>query len=294
MAKLKSMTAYSRESRPSPLGTLIVEIRSVNRKHLDIKVSSPPSLREFDIEIHRWVSARISRGQLSIAVTLLPGEEAAVSLHLNLGLARQIKEAGQALAQTLWINDPDFIPGLVRSYKEQIIVMEDQVESRECLGALREAVESALDQLEKMKSSEGDNLALDMESHIHFLEKKIVEVEKEIVGTVDKRREKLREVLESAIPEGEFEEPLLREVCLYAEKVDIHEEIVRFRSHLEHFHKTMDETGAVGKKLEFIVQELFREVSTMASKSPEIQVKHVTIEMRGALEKIREQVQNIE
>ncbi|NGX57313.1 MAG: hypothetical protein K940chlam3_00203 [Chlamydiae bacterium] len=294
MAKLKSMTAFGRASQSSSIGTFHVEAQSVNRKHLDVKVLCPSKLRPFEVQVQRRVAARINRGHIVINISLDHEEAGHVLVRPNIELARQIKEAGDTLVEELQLDDPNFSSKLVGFNKELLLMVEEEGDENEYLIALNEAVDSALEQLDLMRTFEGDNLAKDIESRIHLLEKGILEIEKEVEGTVDKRREKLKEVIESVLPVAENEESLLREVAFYAEKVDVQEEITRFKSHLEHFLKTMDEEGAVGKKLEFIVQELFREINTVASKSPEVSVKYLTIEMKAEIERIREQVQNIE
>jgi len=290
MANLKSMTAYGSGSHASSIGTIQVEIQSLNRKSLDVRVYCASELKRFEVMIQKRAAHWVARGQLTVKIHTIYDKKSPVSVQPNLPLARQIKHAGDQIAEELLNQDPNFVTRLLSRYDNLLVFTEDWVDESAYAEALITGFDLAADELLKMKCVEGAHLAEDISPRISFLKESIENIEHACSGTVEKRKAKLLEVMDAA----KEDEALLREVAFYADKVDIQEEITRFRSHLQQFHHTLEEGGSVGKKLEFIVQELFRETSTIAAKSPEIDVKQLTIEIRVELERIREQIQNIE
>jgi len=290
MTNLKSMTAYGRSSHSSSIGTIEVEIQSLNRKNLDVRVYCASELKRFEINIQKWAAHWVTRGQLTVKIHALYEKESPVSVQPNLPLAREIKRAGDMIAEDLLIQDPNFSTRLLGRHDGLLVFTEDWGDESVYIEALKTAFDQAAEEFVVMKSLEGTHLAEDIQSRIHLLETSINKIEKACEGSVEKRKAKLLDLIEAA----QDDEALLREVAFYADKVDIQEELTRFRSHLKQFLQCIEAGGAVGKKMDFIVQELFREITTIASKSAEIEVKQLTIEVRGEIERIREQIQNIE
>jgi len=290
MANIKSMTAFGRASDSSSLGTIEIDLQSLNRKALDLKLYCPPELRRFELQIKKWAARWVSRGQLTVKIGMTYDRESPVAVTPNIALAREIKQAADAIASEIDLQDPHFPSKLLCRHDSILYFQENWTDETLYLEALKKTFDRAAEELVTMKRIEGVHLGEDIEQRIQKLAENIEQVDAACQETVEKRRQKLLD----AIGDAKEDEALLREVAFYADRVDIQEEITRFRSHLKQFLQTMNEEEAVGKKLEFIIQELFREVTTIASKSPELVVKQLTIAMRSEIERIREQVQNIE
>jgi uncharacterized protein (TIGR00255 family) len=171
---------------------------------------------------------------------------------------------------------------------------EQEKEFEKALPALQKGVEEALQGLVKMKQSEGKALKKDLEGRLQGLGKWVAQVEAHTPDATKRMREKLKERMREVLePGAELDERLLREVALFAERVDVTEEITRLRSHVSQFKELLSQEG-IGRKMDFLIQEMGREVNTIGSKSMEAKIAHLVVEMKSELEKMREQIQNIE
>lgn len=289
------MTAYGRACVASSFGRIIVEIQSVNRKHLEINSFLPKELVRFDAEIKQWVGARIHRGQVTFKVTACFDTESPTVVAPNLPLARQLKKAWDQIATELGI-EKEFSLELLAKENDLLLYEEDLKDEEGCRKALHEATSHALSQMMEMKRKEGEALRNDISSRLERLETLIKKAEDKAPDAPKKFRQKLTERLEEVLQKGiENEERILREVCVYAEKVDIAEEITRFKSHLKQFETLLNkESLSIGKTMDFLVQELNREINTVGSKASDIELSHLVVDIKGELERIREQIQNIE
>ncbi len=277
---LSSMTGFGRAVVEASLGRLIIEIQSVNRKYLEVFVSLPKEMGRFEVAVRKWVGEAVSRGQVSARVFLIPNEKGLIP---DIKLLKTLKKKWDQIAKALGTEKVDlpFLMQYLPALQEEA-VRDD---------ALEQGVRKALQELVKMKKAEGKALAKDLDGRLKELERLIRAVEKEAPTATKKMREKLLEKIEEVYKGGE--ERLLREVALFAEKVDISEEIVRFQSHLDQFH-TLLRADSVGRKMDFLIQEMGREVNTIGSKSMEAKISHLVVALKSELEKMREQVQNIE
>lgn len=285
---LRSMTGFGRAVINSPIGRLTVEIYSVNRKFLEISVTSPREFGQFETEVRKWISDVATRGQISVKIffvpTLMKGvlPEAEVLKSLKMGWDR--------LAQDVGLDTKE----ITLTFLMQYLPIQPQEPSEKELDALKTCVGEALHSFMAMKLTEGEALAADFASRIKELERMIDDIEKHAPDATLKMKTKLFEKMQEALSAShELEERLIREVALFAERVDISEEITRFRSHIEQF-KMLLKSDVVGRKMDFLLQELGREVNTIGSKSMEAKISHTVVSMKSELEKIREQVQNVE
>jgi len=284
------MTAFGRASNSTDIGTIDIDLQSLNRKNLDVRLYCPSELRRFEIQIQKWAARWISRGQLTVKIAMTYGDKSPVSVKPNVALAGEIKQAADAIAKEVGLDDPKFPSRLLCRHDNILSFEEKWSDESDYLEQLKETFDRAVRELVAMKRVEGAHLAEDIEQRVQSLSEWIDQVEEACADTVENRKQKLLD----AIGDAREDDALLREVAFFADRVDIQEEMTRFRSHLNQFLLALDDKAPVGKKLEFIIQELFREVTTIASKSPELVVKQLTIAMRGEIERIREQVQNIE
>ena len=289
---LNSMTGFGRAVIDAPFGRLTVEIQSINRKYLEVLVFLPKEFSRFEHEVRKWVGEAVSRGGVSVRVFLIPSSRVIEGLLPDVVLLKELKKAWEKIAREIG-GDPKGIdlPFIMQYFPMQST---QDVASDEDLTSLHHCMTEAIKALIAMKQTEGKTLAQDMAGRIKELERTIDEVEKHAPDTTKKMRQKLLEKMEELLKAGpEVEERLLREVAVFAERVDVTEEVTRFRSHAAQF-KILLKGGIVGRKMDFLIQEMGREVNTIGSKSMEAKIAHLVVEMKSELEKIREQVQNIE
>lgn len=291
---MRSMTGYGRGEVDHGGVKLSVELNSVNRKQSEIIVNLPRDLAELEPQIRRTINERISRGRMSVLVTLQESTNGARKLALDIGLARSYHEAMLALKKDL--DAPGEItiatilqaPGVMRS-------PEHSVDAAETWPALHEALEAALDELVKMREREGKHLAKDLIHRLKVIRKEIKEVRVLYPDVVKKYRSALLERIEKAgltLPVDD--ERLLKEVSFFADRSDISEELTRLESHLAQFAHHLRKNVAVGRTLEFITQEIFRELNTLGAKSNDAAISQHIVACKSELEKIREQIQNLE
>lgn len=288
----RSMTGFGRAVSDAPLGKLTVEIQSVNRKYLEVFVSLPKELGRFEHEVRKWVGDAVSRGGVSVRIFLIPNASAIEGLLPDVEVLKGLKKGWEKIARELGTDPKSIDLPFIMQYLP-VQPKQDGV-SDEDLTALNRGVSEALTALVAMKQTEGKALTQDLTSRLKELERMLDEIEKLSPDATGKMRQRLFEKMEEVLKLGpEVEERLLREVALFAERVDVTEEITRFRSHVSQF-KTILKGGTVGRKMDFLIQEMGREVNTIGSKSVETKISHLVVEMKSELEKIREQVQNIE
>lgn len=294
---LKSMTAYGRGCVVSALGRFSVEIQSVNRKHLEINTSLPSEFLRFDSDVKKWISSVVGRGQVNVKICVAFEKTSPLTVTPNMALATQIQKAWHELAGGLHlaIDDKTLLNVLSRT-NDILLYGEDLHDEKAYQEALHEAVDQALKQLLQMKAKEGHALYEDISMRLVTLGKVIKQIAAKAPGATDRYREKLQERLQEALGASiENEERVLREVCVYADKIDIAEELTRFDSHLVQVGNLLQsDEHAIGKTLEFLLQELNRETNTIGSKSSDVDVSRFVIEIKTELERIREQIQNIE
>ena len=281
---IQSMTGYGKGETDS----FRVEIRSINHKNIDIKLSLPQYLYCHELDIKKEVKKRFLRGRIEVYVFKQEGEKR--GLVLNRDLAREYFEAFKSLKEEFSITGDISLNNLA-SQRDIFVQEEVEVEFPKLLGAL----ENALEELEKSRINEGVNLVNDIAGRIEILNNNLTSIKnrrKEIVaGAKAKLYERLKELLDDTPVD---ETRLIQETAVLIERSDITEEIVRAESHLGNIGNLTGEGGAVGKKIDFFIQEIRREVNTIGSKASDIDVIKQIVDMKSELEKIKEQVQNIQ
>jgi uncharacterized protein (TIGR00255 family) len=292
---IKSMTAYGRANIDHDMGYFVVEIQSVNRKHLDMRLALPGELLRFDLDIRKCVKEKVSRGFVDIKVAAKFESFTPVRIEPNLKYVKEIKNAWDEIGKELGVSSEFDLNLLVRDNK--IFSYTEAITDGDALrDVLCECVKKALEAFLSVKAKEGKVLEQDIRTHLALLEEKLSKIEPYTQSVLEKNRAKLKARLEEILPGCvENEDKLLREIALVADRVDISEEIVRFKAHVSCFYDILQEDQpTVGKKMDFLIQELGREANTIASKSSSADISHLIVEIKSGLEKIREQVQNIE
>lgn len=292
---LKSMTAYARASTKKSIGHVVIEIQSVNRKFLEINNVLPQELLFLDCEIKKWIGEYVTRGQINLRLFVQYENASPITVKPNLPLVRQIKNAWDAVAEELKVSEP-FKLELLLQEKGILLYTEEFSEKEAYIKAIHETLALALTDLMEMKAKEGENLRKDIAQRIDNIQRFVEQIEVFAPDATKKYREKLIEKINEVHPGFiENEERILREICLFAERVDIAEEVTRLKSHLKQFNDLLKgEVASVGKTLEFIVQEMNREANTIGSKASLVEVSKLVIEIKSEIERIREQIQNVE
>lgn len=294
---LRSMTACGRATLAVPLGHFTVELYSVNRRHLEINNCFPQEFLCFDADLKRWIASAISRGFVTAKLVAQFDKETPITLRPNLALARQLKKAWEEIAFELDLPPEKGFKLEMLSSVEQMILFEDNPDLLEDFRVvLQEVVKAALDQLVTMKEIEGIALSQDILNRLENIKNAVIEITHLAPGAPQRYREELKKRLEEILPGRiENEERILRELCIYAEKLDVSEELTRLKSHVDQFtNLVMAPSVSVGKTLEFLVQEINREINTVGSKASELKISQLVIVVKSELERIREQIQNIE
>jgi len=288
------MTGYGRGEVDHGGMKLSVELNSVNRKQSDIVVNLPRDLAELEPRIRQTINERISRGRMNVLVTLQESANGARKLALDTGLARSYHEAMLTLQKEL--SAPGEITiGTILQAPGVMRFPEHGIDAAEAWPILEQALAAALAELIKMREREGKHLAKDLIHRLKVLRKEIKEVRALYPDVVKKYRSALLERIEKAGLNLPIEdERLLKEVTFFADRSDISEELTRLESHLAQFAHHLRKNEPVGRSLEFITQEIFRELNTLGAKSNDADISQHVVACKSELEKIREQIQNLE
>ena len=271
-----------------------VEINSVNRKTLDTQISAPREWSGFEATCNEWLKGAFQRGRVNIQIIIESVDGSKNSLKFNNQAMQESLEDLRSFAsnQGLEFNpDASFLIDLARSVKDS----SELPDWKELIKPLKEAFVSALSEIEVMRSKEGTALAADLRKRINELNGYREEISKYALGSSEKYRDSLLERLKQLnLDLDPSDERVLKEIALFVDRSDISEEITRLSSHFEQFLTFIKAKEATGRKMDFLCQEIHRELNTTGSKSNDIEITRIVIEAKNALERIREQVQNIE
>lgn len=269
-------------------GAYRVEVRSTNHKNLHIQMNLPSYLYFYEPEIRTLVKEKIKRGYIELFFSKLKMEN--IKLKLNTHLAEEYYQALVSLKNELSIHDTVGI-NLLAQQKDIFYLEKEEVE----IPLFRETLESALEELRNTRTREGKYLVEDINKRIQFLIENVRVLEDKRMGFITNAKTALTERLKELLRDHPIEEQrLIQEVAILVERSDITEEIVRIKSHLKHLKDVLVQSDVVGKKAVFIVQELQRELNTINSKSPDIAIVSLIVDMKNEIEKIREQLQNLQ
>ncbi len=289
------MTGFGRGGFTGEDFSVAVEIKTVNNRYLDVHLRLGQELSASETAIRRRVGARLSRGRVDLSINL--DRTGATAYEVNRPLIagyvkalREIKEE-LGLAGEIDVNAIARIPGALAAARDTL----DEAN----MAGVESAIDQALDSLELMRASEGASLAAEMRVRVAKIEAEVPIIEAAAAGLADAYRQRLQKRVTELIARGSQAvevDPgrLAQEVAYLADRSDISEELTRLRSHLEQFRSSIDADGEVGKRLDFLLQELNREANTVLSKSTEISIKDSALAIKAEVEKLREQVQNVE
>jgi uncharacterized protein (TIGR00255 family) len=291
---LKSMTGYGRAEGETTWGRLSVETRSVNHRYCDINIKLPKRLGPFETRIKELIRSQVSRGRIDVSLKAESGEEERVQLNVDLHLADQYYKALHALKEKLQLKD-DITLALLAGAKDLITAKEEVGDIEPYWQEMIPILKRSFKEMDDMKRSEGEALAKDLQIRLENISQQLGEIKHLFPSHLEAFQKRLHERIRSFLGGVEVDaNRFQQEVAFLAERADITEETVRMESHLGQFVLLLKGKEPVGRKMDFLLQEIHREVNTVSAKANDAEISQRVVEIKSELEKIREQVQNIE
>ena len=294
---IRSMTGFGEAEIETSAGLLRTEIRSVNHRFFSLNIRNPAVLDRYEPRIREWLKEQLSRGHINLTYRLegTEGEDATPALALDLERAEQYRRLFWQLKQELELAGDVTLEMLAR---QSDLIVREQTEAPEIEeDAVREVTEAAARAVVAMREEEGRNLRVDLEGRLEAIAEALGVIADRAPERLDRERERLRRSIAELAGEAAVDpDRLAREIALIADRWDISEEIVRLRSHIDHFRGMVDADAAepVGKRLSFLVQEMHREANTIGSKANDAEIEHRVVAIKNEIERLREQVDNVE
>jgi len=291
---LKSMTAYGRAESLKGTMEFIAEIRSGNNRYREIIPRIPQSLQPFEDRIRSIISSRLKRGRIEISIQIKDNDDKGLNLELNRPLIKAYINIFNELNKELGCKQPLDL-SFFSQLKDAIIIKQDSVDLEEIWPDLKDVIHRAVLALDTMRINEGKALERDFLERLDRIGRYIDEIRNRANVTVEDHTHKLTQRIQKLIKDIEInEDRLMQELAFIAERSDITEELIRIESHLEQFRNYMNQDDVIGRRLDFLLQEINREVNTIGSKAGDSLISQRVVEVKAELEKLREQIQNVE
>lgn len=291
---IKSMTGFGRSTYENESREYIIEIKSVNNRFTDINIKMPRNLNYLEEKIRKQILSNISRGKVEVSIQLNNNSDLGKKINLNTDIAKKYVEELKKLSEETNIIDNINIMDVARFPDVLNIRIDEEAEEvieKELFTALDSAIDSFLD----MRQKEGSKIKVDLENRIEVIKQKIEQISSISAGLVDeyvvKLETRIKELLKTDVVD---QTRLAQEVVIYSDKCSVEEEITRLKSHISQFLNLLNENIAIGKKLDFLIQEMNRETNTIGSKANNLEITNFVVDIKTELENIREQIQNIE
>lgn len=291
---MKSMTGYGKSKLELNGRSYSVEIKSVNYRYCDINVRLPRNISFYENEIKKTISNKVARGKIDIFIEYSnytnEGKEVVINKDLAKLYIKELKELAieQNLNDSIKVTEITKMPDVLQ-------VKNDEGENDVILKELMKCAEEAADNFINMRLAEGEKIKKDLQDRLNNIKSKVIKISENTAGLIEeyvvKLRDRIKEILKTDVVD---ETRLAQEIVIFADKSSIQEELTRLYSHIAQFEKLLEDETAIGKKLDFIIQEMNREANTIASKSVKLEITNLVIEIKTELEDIREQIQNIE
>lgn len=291
---IKSMTGFGRSTYENEGREYIVEIKSVNNRFNDVNIKMPRNLNYLEDKIRKQILSNISRGKVEVSIQLNNNSDLGKKINLNTDIAKKYIEELKKLTQETSIIDNINIMDVAKFPDVLNIRIDEEAEEviqKELFTALEGAINSFLD----MRQKEGSKIKVDLENRIEVIKQKIEQISSISAGLVDeyivKLETRIKELLKTDVVD---QTRLAQEVVIYSDKCSVEEEITRLKSHISQFLNLLNENIAIGKKLDFLIQEMNRETNTIGSKANNLEITNLVVDIKTELENVREQIQNIE
>ncbi len=291
---IKSMTGYGRAEETVDGRDIVVEIKSVNHRYFEFSSRTSRGYNFLDEKLKSYLQGKIARGKVDVFVTIQTVEDVASEVHVNHSLAAGYVNALRELQEHYDLTD-DISVSAVARYTDIFSVHKAAEDEDAAWEAVRQVLDEALEHFFAMREAEGARMKADMEERAQVILSLVEKIDTRSPETVKEYQEKLQQRLHEMLQEVKVEEQrLVTEAAIFADKVAVAEETVRLRSHFDQMQTMLSSDQAVGRKLDFLVQEMNREANTIGSKAQDADIAHMVVDMKAEIEKIREQVQNVE
>ena len=291
---IKSMTGFGRSEIATEERKIIVEMKAVNHRYCDINIRMPKKLGFFEASIRNEMKKYISRGKIDVFITYEDYTENNVCVRYNEEIAGEYFKHIMAMSETFGLEKGLSAAGLSR-YPEVFTLEEQAMDEKELWKFLEQAICEACEKFVETRTQEGENLKADLISKLDHMVEMVAKVEERYPDMVADYRQKLNDKVHELLENATIDESrIATEVTIYADKICVDEETVRLRSHIEHTKQTLEEGGSIGRKLDFIAQEMNREANTILSKANDLEISNIAIDLKTEIERVREQIQNIE
>lgn len=291
---VKSMTGYGRSEKVTPTAKCSVEIKSVNHRYLDMSIKLPRKLNMFEADIREVLKDYIQRGKVDVFVSYEDYSKESVNIKYNQEIAAEYMKYFAKMVEDFELDDDIRVSTLARM--PEVLVSEDEnINEDEIWKLVKDVLLEACDAFVVSRIKEGENLRCDLLEKLEAMSKNVAFIEERYPKTIEEYKNRLTTKIKEVLEDKQIDESrILTEVCIYSDKVCVDEEMVRLKSHIEAVKEALTTGGCVGKRLDFLAQELNREANTTLSKSTDIEISNVAITVKTEIEKIREQIQNIE
>ena len=292
---IRSMTGFGRCEVADGERKFTVEMKGVNHRYLDVNIRMPKKLNFFETSIRNLLKKRIQRGKVDLFISYEDLSEGQVSLKYNEALAQEYLDYFRQMETTFGLENDVRVSTISRC--PEVLTMEEQaLDEEELWNGLEKALNGAIDQFVETRTLEGENLKKDILEKLSGLLELVGYIEERAPRIIAEYREKLEAKVQELLEDTQIEESrIAAEVVIFADKICTDEELVRLRSHIVHMKETLESSDSgIGRKLDFIAQEMNREANTILSKANDLEVSNVGIDLKTEIEKVREQIQNIE
>ena len=290
---IKSMTGFGRSNLQKNLREYQVEIKSVNHKYCDINIRMPRNISYLEDEVRKAISSKIKRGKIDVFITFDNYSDEGKNIKINKEIAKLYIKNLKELAQEEQIYSNIEVTDIMKL--PDVLVIKNNDDEEQIKQELIEAVNQSLDKLVDMRKVEGTKMGQDIMKRVEIIENKVKEICEFSTGLIDEYIVKLEARIKELLKTDEVDKSrLAQEVVIYADKCSVQEEITRLDSHISQFKELINRDTAIGKKLDFIIQEMNRETNTIGSKANNLEITNRVIDIKTELEDIREQIQNIE
>ena len=286
------MTGYGRAEYCENGVTITVELKTVNNRNFDLNAKMPRSFLVFDDLIRKTVAKYVLRGRIDLFVNFSDIREKERNLSLDIGRAKSYYEISKRISEELGLVNDVTVTGIMRL--PDVVTDNSSDDVSEFKDVLEDTVKKACENLNEMRGKEGEKICVDLLRRMDCIEKLRNEISERAPLVVEDYRNKLKQRIEEALKDVKYDEArLLNEVAFYTDKVNIDEELTRLKSHIHQFRDIIGQAGS-GKKADFLMQEFNREANTVCSKSNDIEITRLALSLKNEIEKVREQVQNLE
>lgn len=290
---IKSMTGYGRANLSANRRDYKVEIKSVNHRYLDISIKMPRQISYLEDVAKQEISKHVKRGKVDVFISFQNSSLEGREIKINTELAKAYIEQLRKLAKEENISDEIQVNDIAR-YPE-VLTIQDVQDDETIKNELIKAIQEATINLVEMRKAEGERIAKDLNERLDCIGEKTIKLDELSTGLIEEYVVKLEERLKQILPNQEIDQNrLAQEMVIYADKSSIQEEITRLNSHIAQFKKLLESNESVGKKIDFLIQEMNRETNTIGSKSSSLEITNNVIDMKAEIENLREQIQNVE